>query len=269
MKKYICLSLLIIFALSCENDTTPLDVENFFIQEIISSHENDDYVQRDDFSYDVNGRLISVTRDLSYDIDLVGNREIVEFQYEGDRLISKTHRYNSTDTLHRQVSYTYLPNGRLYQASHAYPYTGVMEVQWVDTYEYNTDGTLRKQTSVNPNSTDTGSSNQFYWKNGNVSKIETYYNSQLHYESYFTYDNATNYRKGNPFFHDYEISLATRNNIKKVRYEDYSGFLDLACNPCSYSYEYNDLNLPTKVTGPLPFGKTQSIFYEIPIDEIK
>lgn len=172
MKKNLLLAFLIIFTLSCENDTTPLDIESFFIHEIASNRDNDDYAQADTFSYDVDGKLISVARFTRYDImgnsddDLIGYSEIeyIEFQYDGNTLISKTHRYDSADTLHRQVSYTYLPNGALHQTLHAYPYTDVMEVQWIDTYEYNTDGSLRKKTSVNPNSTDTESANQYFWK---------------------------------------------------------------------------------------------------------
>lgn len=248
--------------LSCENDIIPINTEDFSVQQIITN-QDDDYSQVDSFSYDANGKLVSVTTVHRSDPDFIGNQELIEFQYNGDVLINKTHRYLSTDTIHRQVSFTYLSNGALHQALHAYPYTGIMEVQWIDTYAYNTDGSLKKKTSVNPNSTDTESSNQYYWKNGNVNKIESYYNGQLRYESFYKYDRSINFKKGNPFFSNYEISLATNNNIIEIEYKDYSGLLDLACNPCSYSYEYNDYNLPTQTMGPLPFGQVQSISYEI------
>lgn len=265
MKKIIYLPLLIICIISCENDIIPINVQDFTIQQIVTNNGGG-YSQTENFSYDVNGKLISISRDIQYAPDLIGYQELIEFQYDDDILVSKTHGYQSTDTLHRQVSFTYLPNGAVHQASHAYAYTGVMEVQWMDTYEYNADGSLRKKTSINPNSTDTEISSQYYWKNGNVSKIQNYNNGVLRYESLHSYDDKINFRKGNPFFSDYDIGLANNNNMIKTEYIDYSGLLDLACNPCSTSYEYNNYNLPTKIYE--AWGQVRSIFYEIEEDEI-
>jgi len=262
MKRNILFTLALVATLSCENDITPALIGDFNIQQIVSN-SNTDHSQTDDFSYNVDNKLISVKRNLAYDGDFAASAELIEFQYEGETLVSRTHQYLPSDTIHQKISYTYLPNGSLHKELYAYTYTGELQVEWINEYEYSPNGDLFKKSSYNPDSPDTRNWAQYYWKNGNVNKIENYYGGSLRYESFFTYDNATNYKLGNPFFNDYEASLVNKNNLTQVKYVDYSGVLDLACNPCNYAYQYNNQSLPVKVTGPSSFASELTISYEM------
>ncbi|MFY0592562.1 hypothetical protein [Roseivirga sp.] len=263
MKKSIYLLLVIIIVLSCENDITPISLEHFNVKEIVNS-SNETYTETEEFTYDTENRIKSVLRTISSDPDLVWDGELIEFQYAGDLLMSRTHMYLPSDTIYQQIDYTYYSDGKLHEQRFSYPYTGELSVQWIKEYQYNSNGLVESTRSYNPNTTDPQSSNRYFWQNGNISKIETYYHETLRYEADFTYDNARNYKLGNPYFNDYEASITNNNNITQVRYTDYSGLLDLACNPCNYSYEYNENALPVKVNGPTSYSFTLSISYDIP-----
>ncbi len=257
MKKHFLLALLFLNLLACENEFNPAIVDNFSISQIITVQGDQNQVQ--DFEYDTNGKLVSV----NHNINTNSNEfiEVTDFIYENNQLALKTFRYQSTDTLHRQDSIAYLGNGQIDKIYSAYNYEGNMVVSWVRQYEYDNNGKLRVQTSYNPTSPENQISERYYWKDGNVDKIESYNGNTLRYESSYTYDNKPNYKLNNPFFSDFELSLANKNNLTKVAYTDYSGLLDLACNPCNYGYEYNDFNLPKKVT--YDWGSTLYITYEI------
>ncbi|OEK01593.1 hypothetical protein BFP97_08710 [Roseivirga sp. 4D4] len=261
MKKYLLLALSLTFIYSCENDgiIDPNFTGNFLISQIVS--QQGDQRQQQGFSYNSNGRLLSVIDNRNTNNPSNEYVEVTNFIYANDQLILKTFRYQPTDEIHRQDSITYYGNGLIHEVHSSYNSEGTMKPSWVSEYVYNDNGTLRSRTSYNPISLDTEVSNRYYWENGNVVKIEHFYGDALQYESFYLYDNAQNYKLGNPFFSDYEISLATQNNITQARYKDYSGLLDLACNPCNTSYEYNDFNLPKKVT--YHWGTELSISYDI------
>ncbi|OEK05172.1 hypothetical protein [Roseivirga misakiensis] len=262
MKKLVYLLPILFVALSCENGITPIEIDHFNVQQIVDN-TNSDYIQTEDFTYDDQNRLISVRRKVTSDIDFTSDGELVEFKYEGDRLIEKTHKYLPSDTAFQKTNYTYLNDGRLHQELLSYAYSGEMNVEWINEYTYNAEGQVVGKISYNPNSIDTQTSNKYFWQGDNVQKIEHYYGKTLIHESTYTYDNAFNYKRGNPYFYNYEFDIANKNNVTQVRYKDYSGLLDLACNPCSYSYEYNDRLLPIKVMSTSGFFQSLSISYAI------
>ncbi len=261
MKKYLLPVFGLLLICSCENEEI-IDhnfTGNFLVSQLVS--EQGDQRQVQDFSYDSNGRLLTVIDNRNTNNPSNEYIEVTDFIYENDQLTLKTFSYQSTDEIHRQDSITYYGNGLIHEVHSSYNSGGVMRLSWVSEYTYNDDGTLRSRTSYNPVSLDTEVSNRYYWEYGNVVKIEHFYGDALQYESFYLYDNAQNYKLGNPFFSDYEVSLATQNNITQARYKDYSGLLDLACNPCNTSYEYNDFNLPERVT--YDWGSALNITYDI------
>ncbi|MBO3698325.1 hypothetical protein [Roseivirga sp. E12] len=259
MKKHLLLTLLLLSFWACENEIDPSRVADFTVSKIVI--EQGDQRQVQDFNYNTNGKLVSVINDINANVGSNEYIEVTNFLYENNQLAFKTYSYQSTDTVHRQDSLTYYGNGKIHKVYSSYAYGGIMAPNWVSEYTYNDDGTLRSRTSYNPTSPDTEVSNRFYWENGNVVKTEHSYGDALMYEVFYQYDNYPNYKLGNPFFSDYEISLANRNNLAQARYKDYSGLLDLACNPCNYSYEYNDFNLPKKVT--YDWGSSAYITYDV------
>lgn len=246
MKKNLLLIILFVSLSACENQINPSIASNFQVKQIIS--ESGDQRQLKDFTYSNSGQLLSVVHDFNTNEGANEYVETTNFLYDNERLLFKTFSYQSTDALHRQDSLTYLGNGLIDKLYSAYSENGTMIVSWVSEFEYNDDGTIKQRTSYNPRSTDTRLSNRYYWSNGNIIKIEHYYQDALRYEANYEYDGASNYKLGNPFFSDFEFSATTKNNITKAKYTDYSGLLDLACNPCNFSYEYNEFNLPRKVT---------------------
>lgn len=262
MKKYLLLVVFLVAVASCDNEFDPSASFNFQVRQIVVNHN--DYRQVKNFNYNSNGQLLSVINSQERTNSALDYSDVTSFIYSNDQLVFKTFRYESTDTLHRQDSIAYLGNGLVSEIHSAYVYDGVMRVQWINKFEYNDDGRLAKRISYSPTSTDTESSNVFYWKNGNVVKIEHFYRGSLHYESFYEYDNSINYTLNNPYFSDYEMSLSNRNNVTRSEYKDYTGLLDLACNPCNTSYEYNDFNLPKSVT--YHWGRKFDITYDIPHD---
>lgn len=266
MKKYLLPLLSLLLICACENGEfiDPNFTGNFLVTQIIS--EQGDQRQVQDFSYSSNRRLLSVIDNQNTNNPSNEYVEVTDFNYQNGQLTLKTFRYQSADEIHRLDSITYYANGLIYAVHSSYNYEGNMRPSWVSEYTYNDNGTVRSRTSYNPISLDTEVSDRYYWENGNVVKIEHFYGDALQYESFYLYDNAQNYKLGNPFFSDYEISLANQNNITQARYKDYSGLLDLACNPCNTSYEYNDFNLPEKVTH--DWGSVLHITYDIELGAI-
>ena len=263
MKKNLLLMLLFVSLSACENQINPAITADFLVKQIIS--ESGDQRQVKDFTYSNNGKLRSVIHDLNTNEGANEYVETTNFLYDNEQLIFKTFSYQSTNVLHRQDSITYFGNGLIDKLYTAYSENGTMTVSWINEFEYNDDGTTKQRTSYNPTSPDTELSNRYYWSNGNIIKTEHYYQDALRYEASYQYDGASNYKLGNPFFSDFEFSTTTKNNITKAQYTDYSGLLDLACNPCIFSYEYNEFNLPKKVT--YDWGSTDYITYDI-IDDV-
>lgn len=263
MKKELLLTLLFVSLSACENQINPAIAADFQVKEIIS--ESGDQRQAKDFTYSNNGKLLSVIHDFNTNEGANEYVETTNFLYDNEQLIFKIYSYQATNVLHRQDSLTYFRNGLIDKLYAAYPENGSMIVSWINEFEYNADGTIKQRTSYNPTSPDTGLSNRYYWSNGNIIKIEHYYQDALRYEVSYQYDGASNYKLGNPFFSNFEFSATTKNNITQVEYTDYSGLLDLACNPCSFSYEYNEFNLPKKVT--YNWGSIDYITYHI-LDDI-
>lgn len=263
MKRILFTSLLIISILACENEgTLPLDIEDFSIQRI--TKDQVDATTVIDFSYDTNGNLISVSERNAMNDGSETWNESIQFSYSNNRVIDKSYRYLSEDRDYRRDSITYTSNGYLDKVYTSSPYTGTWEVQSVSQYAYNSDGTLKSLSWVNPSSLDTEFSYHYSWSKGNVSKTTTYNGDQIFYEVFFEYDNSINYKLGNPFFEGFE-QVQTRNNITKATYQDHSGLLDLACNPCQYAYEYNEFNLPVKVIP--PYARSSRIEYEVQGDQ--
>ncbi len=243
--------------MACENEFNPAIVNNFSVSQIITVQGDQNQIH--DFEYDTNGKLVSVFNSINTNTnELI---EVTDFLYEANQLALITLRYQSTDTLSRQDSITYLGNGLVDKVYSAYNYEGNMVVSWIRQHQYDNNRKLKAQLFYSPSSPENQLSQRYYWQNGNVTKIEHYNGNTLSYESSYTYDNKPNYKLNNPFFSDYELSMASKNNITKVEYTDYSGLLDLACNPCNYAYEYNDFNLPKKVTN--GWGSTAYITYDI------
>lgn len=262
MKKSLLIILLFVSLSACENQINPLITADFQIKQIIS--ESGDQRQIKDFTYSNGGKLLSVVHDFNTNEGANEFIETTNFLYDNEQLLFKNFSYQSTGELHRQDSLTYLGNGLVDRLYSAYSDNGTMIVSWVSEFEYNDDGTLKQRTSYNPRSTDTQVSNRYYWGNGNIIKIETYSYGTLRYEASYQYDNASNYKLGNPFFSDFEFSPVSKNNVTRVKYTDYSGLLDLACNPCNFSYEYNEFNLPKKVT--YDWSSVDYITYDIQDD---
>lgn len=262
MKKNLLLILFFVSLSACENQINPLITTDFQVKQIIS--EAGDQRQVKDFTYGSGGKLLSVIHDFNTNEGANEFIETTNFFYDNEQLLFKTFSYQSTGELHRQDSLTYLGNGLIDRLYSAYSDNGTMIVSWVSEFEYNDDGTLKQRTSYNPRSTDTRVSNRYYWSNGNIVKIEAYSYETLRYEASYKYDGASNYKLGNPFFSDFEFGTITKNNITQVKYTDYSGLLDLACNPCNFSYEYNEFNLPKKVT--YDWSSVDYIIYDIQDD---
>ncbi len=259
MKKSLFLILLFVSLSACENQINPSLAADFQIKQIIS--ESGDQRQLKDFAYSNSGNLLSVVHDFNTNQGANEYVETTNFLYDNEQLTFKTFSYQSNGELHRRDSLTYFGNGLIDKLYSAYSENGTMVVSWVSEFEYNDDGTIKQKTSYNPTSPDTELSNRYYWSNGDIIKIESYYQDALRYEASYQYDGASNYKLGNPFFSNFEFSAATKNNITQVKYTDYSGLLDLACNPCTLSYEYNELNLPKKVT--YNWGSIDYITYDI------
>ncbi len=246
MKKKLFILLLLLGFMACENESiSPLEIPDFKIQQIISRDNNGDIHLTSDFSYNTDGQLISVSNTRTNGTEEW--TELTDFFYINQALAGKKFQHLSQGDYFTEDSITYLRNGLLDKIYKFTSYSGQRTYSRIVQFEYNNDGRVKSTTSYDPNSSDTQYSSHFIWANGNITKTTVYNNQDKFYEVFYEYDNGVNYELNNPYFLDSAPALS-KNNIIKATYQDFSGLLDLSCNPCYSSYEYNEENLPTKVT---------------------
>ncbi len=88
---------------------------------------------------------------------------------------------------------------------------------------------------------------RYYWRNDNIVQVNHLDGKRnLRYEFFYEYDYKPNYQRNNPHFIIYTYTWS-KHNVIKFSAKDYTGLLDLACNPCHTNYFYNSSGLPTRV----------------------
>ena len=85
------------------------------------------------------------------------------------------------------------------------------------------------------------------WNDGNIVLVEVVDEADnLLHEFSYTYDDKINYKNSLPLYIRDPLNW-TKSNITQMSARDFTGLLDLVCNPCSFSYKYNLDERPVEI----------------------
>ncbi len=227
---------LVFFSCKKEQNFAPFPTSSLLLSTIEYSTNNLNWTE--DYTYNSDNQLIQVE-------DFGNAKKRYELSYDQAQLVEiKT--YNLTNNqLVLRVELVYNEAAQLVETLNYSIFEGE-EFLSVYEYEYNENGFPSKQTSYNQHNPSSTSVINYFWKNGNVEKTETYYDGNLDHEFFYKYDDAFNYTSFQ--LHNVNQFLTwNQNNITQSSYKDHSGLLDTYCNPCSTEYVYNALDYPTVV----------------------
>ena len=81
----------------------------------------------------------------------------------------------------------------------------------------------------------------------------------MYHEYFLKYDNKHNFQKNLPNSLSDPI-LWSDNNVKEIEYKDYTGLLDVVCNPCKSDFKYNSDKFPKSIS--YDWGREATLSYE-------
>ena len=184
------------------------------------------------FEYE-NGRITKIE-------DLYSLRKRYEIIYTNNQLQEYSTYIISDNTLAFRDSVAYNQNGTI-RAVYNFITNPSSDTPllFIDEFEYSDDGKIITKKNFSVAREMYRSTERYYWNENNIEKTE-YYNEEgiLIYETSTTYDSKINYKKDIPI---YVLSPPgwNANNIIKSSLRDYTGAIDVACNPCETEYKYN------------------------------
>lgn len=265
MKKFVTLACLLFFVFSCEEI---LIAPDYAVLKRVSKIETEfpHRTASETFTYDEHWRLVSVHKDVSITTDDLDEEELISFYYSGDERFvqAKTYRLFHKQNNYRIDSFEYASNNELSKLFRWYindggePYLSLTQL-----YSYE-EGRITQIENVyaNPQHHGHGSFNRYTWDKSynNIIKIESWRDDYLMHEVDLEYDRSYNFKKHSPYFSDW-LSNHSNNNVISADYSDHSGLILLACDPCLYSYAYDDSNHPITIDNPIELMSTQTVFY--------
>ncbi len=211
---------------------------------LVGKHQEGDY-KTYSYEYGSNGKLYKLIEKWN------GTDRIwFVFNYNNDKLVSRqqyTHYPNAEEVFIRIDSFVYNDKGFLIEKIELLPGEN-NKIHLVYKFENDDNGQVISSTTFYPTNDEYWSSHKYFWENGNIIKIEDYSGEfqQLEHEWFLEYDTAFNYEKVIGAFPE-SPENNTLNMVKKGEAKDYTGLLDLLCNPCETSFLLNDKNLPVSI----------------------
>ena len=206
------------------------------------------------FTYDTEGRL--------YRHDYTRDKRHTIFKYDsGGRLVSQwTYKSDENKIIFRD-SLVYGFSGRISNIYHFSINSGPeLPLHSVEILSYSSNGLLERSLTLDARKDKIQYRYDYFWEDNNIVKVEDRNGSnQLRHEWFYTYDTQHNYKLNFPLFIPY-LTSQTQNNVVEFSLKDYTGLVDLLCNPCETLWQFNPDGLPVKAE--YDWGWTQNIVYE-------
>ncbi len=247
MYKIIFISTILVFScLGCQKDPNPpinfpVDLPNCRLLGSSQKGEFRSYT----YEYDASGRLIKQIEKWN-GVD----RLWYVLNYDGDKLISREHwsEYpNSPIEMVRLDSLVYNDIGQIIEKRELLPNDN-FSTHLIYFYEYDSNELPIKSRTFYPTNNEFWSSHKYIWEDGNITKKEDYEGEfgQLEHEWFYEHGDALNYQLILGLIPEHP-EYRTTNMVKSSMAKDYTGLLDLICNPCKTNYKVNDEGLPTSI----------------------
>lgn len=205
------------------------------------------------YVYSPDGQLERVESSRAYDQEY-------ELEYDGEQLSGMSLFLAGTQDLYSRVTITYNASGTIRDIEVAY-YDDTEEVTSTSSYayEYDSRNRVKELWTRWGSASDLTLGQRFHWSGNNIRQVDYLdEDGELMHEFFYKYDNRKNYQRGLPAS-IYDPVLWGDHNIVEFSAKDYTGLLDLACNPCNTQYQYNLSGYPVSVT--YDWGEDQNITY--------
>lgn len=250
--KRIAFLLLVLGIISCSKDN--LDDQTAGIKLVTIEYEDDYSEWSVNYFYSSDGDLIMIE-----DLFSLGRR--TEIEYEGSRVKEYLTYSMDDEKLIFRDSVAYNADGTIKAKYNFLINRGEdLPLAYIYEYEYNSDGKLDKHSTFMVHRQEYLRVNKYHWKKGNVIKVEEFdEKGKLKHVVHYKYDNKSNYRnKLSPALNT--SPYVSKNNITKMEVDDYTGTIDLVCNPCKSKYKYNKENYPISIKS--DGGLVTKLYYE-------
>ena len=240
--------------IACEDEATPINfLEGFHQISSIEHFSSDKSEGVEIFNYK-DSLLNQVDDQRSY-------AKYKEFIYDNEDRLQEILTYQTDDnTLLSRDSIAYHKNQRIEKI---YKFninvSTEVELSSIEELFYDRNGYLSEKVTGYDFDIEYKSVERYRWKNNNIVQVDHLDGKlNLRYEYFYEYDHKFNYQLNNPHFIIYTYTWS-KNNVIKFSAKDYTGLLDLACNPCHTNYFYNSSGLPTDVI--YDWGRALKITY--------
>ncbi len=237
-------ALLGLFSCKKESNNQVIPATNNIACKLVGQSQAGDY-KTYAYEYDSNGRIQKM-------IEKWNGVERIWYimHYEGERMVSReqwTHYPDAEEVFIRLDTFIYDDQGRLIEKRELMPGEN-NAIHLVYKYENGPIGLPISSTTYYPNNNEYWSSHKYFWENGNIVKIEDYRGEfeQLEHEWFLEYSGALNYERVLGAFPEVP-EYKTINMVKSSEAKDYTGLLDLLCNPCKTNFEVNEKGLPVSI----------------------
>ena len=240
------------FVVSC--DSNEMEYSQGSRLERIERVQNDEVVWQEVYRYNEENQVIEIEQDTED-----GFRYIIE--YEGGRVLQILHHKKDLNFIVHKDSLVYNASDRIknhYYVFYSWETGERLSIGQID-YEYSSIGVLERMIhQVRDEREGEPRIEQLFWSADGVRKVAHYRGNQLRFEFFYTYDNKVNVQRLDPRSLTNPVNSGQYNLISSSA-RDYTGLLDLACNPCEWSYTYNRQGLPVRLIG--HFGSELRYWY--------
>ena len=228
-----------IYITSCSKSE---DFEQSFGTKLVSiEYEANNDSWTENYSYLSNGELNMIE-----DFRSLGRRYEIDHQ---SSILNEytTYRIDDEKLIFRD-SILYNSNGTI-QAIHNFSINlgEDLPLSWIYEYEYDNENKVFKKSTYFVRTQKYTSIEKYYWGEDNIKRVE-YYNGdeELYYEYFYEYDDKVNYKNDFPTSISDPINWS-ENNVTKMNWNDYYGYLDIICRPCETEYKYNLDDYPVEI----------------------
>ncbi len=209
------------------------------------------------FEYDAAGNLI---RQNEFFDDSLWHWTILN--YDNGRLLAREYwdNYKQIPTLNSKDSLIYNSLGQISEVWIFWP-TNATTPHYKDFYEYDAQGLPVKTRYFSSTSNKVLLSYRYFWENGNITKVEDYAGDfgALQHEWFYEYSDVLNYQRILKLTPEYPQYL-TQNMVSRSSAKDYTGLLDLICDPCQTSFWANNDHYPERIK--YGWGETEVLVWD-------
>lgn len=99
----------------------------------------------------------------------------------------------------------------------------------------------------------------FHWEGNNIVQKDQFGEDGLMHSFFYIYDDKINPKRDLPYYFKQPI-FQSQNNVIEESAIDFTGILDLYCNPCKHEYKYNLDNVPVEIQ--YEWGRTIKFTYQ-------